>query len=245
MASIFNLQILNDNTYNFATNTVLKKKGTPNQKRQFTNMKELITFLKKVLTIFGHCKYVRNHIRLYCNNPRYKEAFLRFKSVVLMLLFADLKFNKELNLAKNLLIFETLFDEIERPNTNDRMNSNFDKLDKMINELKNKATPGFSNDEWKKLQIDRILHSTSLKKLDKCVKNIQNCYQITHEKLLEHDYTDDNRTQRIKKAISNTARQHEAVLYYGFALNLKYIKEYQYYVQNDLIKKLETSSLFK
>ena len=249
MASIFNLQILNNNTYNFETSNVLKNKGTPNQKRQFTNMKELITFLKRVQTIFGHCKYVRNHIRLYCNNGRYNSSFLRFKNVVIMLLFADLKFNKQFNLAKNLRDFDLLFKDIEDSNSNknnDIMNKDFNELNEIVEKLKriiNKKE--HNNSEWRKFQINEVLNRTSLKKLNTCVKNIQNCYRTTHEKLLEHEHTDDDKTQKLKKIMSNTARQQEAILYYGFALNLKYIKEYHYYIRNDLIKKLKSTELFK
>ena len=131
MASIFNLQILNDNKYDFETSNVLKNKGTPNQKRQFTEVKELLRFLKRVQTIFGHCKYIRNHIRLYCNNPRYKSSFLKFKNVVIMLMFADLKFNKELNLAKNLKIFDALFKDVESSSEKNKKSSSKGNIDKM------------------------------------------------------------------------------------------------------------------
>ena len=245
MASIFNLQILNDNKYDFETSNVLKNKGTPNQKRQFTEVKELLRFLKRVQTIFGHCKYIRNHIRLYCNNPRYKHSFLKFKNVVIMLMFADLKFNKELNLAKNLKIFDALFKDVESSSEKNKKSSNkgnidkmdraFDLLDAYFEALK---TTKYTNAEWRELQINNVFDRPFLRKLNKCVKNVQKCYQVTHEKLLEHDYTEDNKIQELKKQISNTTMQKEAILYYGFALNLRYIEEYNNCVRNNLLKKL-------
>lgn len=237
MASIFNLQILNDNKYNFEISNVLKNKGTPNQKKQFTEVKELLRFLKRIQTIFGHCKYVRNHIRLYCNNPRYKSSFLKFKNVTIMLMFSDLKFNKELNLAKNLKIFDTLYKDVESSNNKnkDKMDQAYDQLDAYFEALK---TTNYTNAEWNKLQINNVFDRPFLRKLNKCVKNIQKCYHITHEKLLEHDYTEDKKIQDLKKEISSTTRQKEAILYYGFALNLRYIEEYNNCIRNNLIKKL-------
>ena len=254
MASIFNLQILNDNKYDFETSNVLKNKGTPNQKRQLTEVKELLRFLKRVQTIFGHCKYVRNHIRLYCNNPRYKSSFLKFKNVVIMLMFADLKFNKELNLAKNLKIFDALFKDLESSTEKNKKSSskkgrksknivdNIDSMDEVFDELdayfEALKTTKYTNAQWRELQINNVFDRPFLRKLNKCVKNIQKCYQMTHEKLLEHDYTEDKKIQELKKEISNTTRQKEAILYYGFALNLRYIKEYNYCIRNNLLKKL-------
>ena len=238
MASIFDLQILNDSKYNFETDKILKNKGTPNKKRQFTEKKDLQLFLKKVETVFGHCKYIRNHIRLYCNNPRYKESFQKFKNVIIMLSFADLKFNKQYNLNKNLKDFHSLFEDVNNKEKNDLMDRDYETLKDIAIKLNN-----YSGD-CNKLQINNIFQRVFLKKLNNSVKNIQNSYEQTHEKLSQHDCTGNSTTDKLRMQLSNTIEQQEAILFYGFALNLKYIKEYHYCIKNDLIHKLKGTELF-
>ena len=245
MASIFNLQILNNDKYNFETNSILKKKGTPNQKRQFVKKEDLGEFLKRIETVYGHCKYIRNHIKLYCNNPRYKKSFEHFKNSVLMLSFADLKFNKHFNLNKNLKEFHSLFQDVKSNASNNSNSMNIDYKKLLVAAKKLHECKPDDWDKTHKAQINSVITKAYLKKLNNVVKNIQACYEETHKRLLEYNCKDNKTIDRIRAQIPSSIQQQEAILFYGFVLNLKYIKDFCYNIKNGLIKKLEGTDLFK
>ena len=155
MASIFDLQILNDK-YNFETNNILNKRGTKNKKKQFTEKKDLQLFLQKVESVYGHCRYIKNHIRRYCTNRRYQKSFEEYKIIIIMLSFADLKFNQQCNLFKNLRPFRVLFNEVDTEDT--KMKDNYDKLVKIGDHLK--------NNQCDVTRINTVLTKPFLKKLN-------------------------------------------------------------------------------
>jgi hypothetical protein len=247
MASIFDLQILNENKYNkynFVVNETLNKRGTKNKKKQFANRKDLESFLRTVETLFGHCRYVKNHIMRYCNNPRFKKSVEEYQNVIIMLSFADLKFNQRCNLFKNLKYFHHLFNDIQYSSNKggkkpDVMKKDYDRLVEITKKC-NKLT----QDDCQK-KINPNLTRPFLEKLSVAVENIVMCYNKTHQELSQSDHSNTASKQFLNKLKPDmkTDNKQNAILYYAFAINYKNISDF-HSLMKDLIKILDETGLF-
>lgn len=229
MASIFNLQILQENSYqenNFKTNKLLKG----NKPKQFTKTKDVITYLNTLQTIYSHCIYVRNHIINYCKNKRFEKFIKEYERVIIMLSLADHKFDNRFNLNKNLLHFRELFNDIKESVNNDKIKTDMHKsLDIIKNTTKKLQSKALDEKQCEYFQSNiRKFQDDLFKK----VKKIVNDYNKTSQKLLECDHLNKHESKIIgKKSITSVTLKH-SILYYGFVINYKNILELNYIVSS-------------
>ena len=250
MASIFNLDILNDkdyNKFNIVVNKTLHNKGVRNVKKQFASKKDLELFLNSIQTIFGHSLYVKNQIFRYCKNPRYKAQFEQYQKTIMMLSFADIKFNKKYNLSKNLNDFHKLFNSIqssEKQNSKQKksqIHEDYETLIKITESLK--RSNKFTNKIFQNT-INPMLDKPFLSKLNIAIENIVKNYSKIREELIQSEHDNEYLRKSDYFSLMESSDKNNAVLYYGFVITYKSIMELYYIIKNDLIEKLIQTGLF-
>lgn len=250
MAQIFNLQILNNkdyNKYDFLYNKRLHNHGIKDTKKQFATKKDLQLFLDSVLTIFGHAIYVKNQIFRHCKNPSYEKDFTNYINVILMLSFADTRFNQKTNLHKNLKLFINLHAKIKKESNGiqekTRMYKDYEELvkyNKILNKRQSKNNK-FS-DKMIRDKINPVLTKSFLKKLHNVINDLVETYNNIRQVLLELEHKNDKIYDDL-----GTLHKTNSILYYGFVTIFYHINNLHQIISSDndgLIKKLESTQLF-
>jgi hypothetical protein len=220
MASLFNLAILEENTYkenNFKTNKLLSGK----KPKQFTKSKDIEDYLKKLSEIYSHCLYIRNHILQHCKLKRYEKFINEYKKVIIMLSLADNKFDDRLNLKNSFIHIHDFFKAIKKTNssgtnTDDVQNAMVATSGQLKGYLAILKKKELSETECASFQTNIKAYQSDL---FKNIENIVNDYNRTSKELIECDYLNNFLKSINHNHPCNQTTFKHSILYYGFMIN--------------------------